>query len=174
MVLPTSTCASVYVDLVALSMLAQPEPLVSQRRHWAVYLIGVLPVNVPGVSVSVDPRLAEPVMAGGEVLLGAALVAAEPLLVDPMTAPAEMTTSASRRDVVRLLENKRECIGASLKRRADRERDPRGNAATRLLRPMKRVPTRTHLWEDGRPGRESRKAQPSFRRDRLLTALTTA
>jgi hypothetical protein len=43
----------------------------SQRRHWYLRLIGVLPVQVPAFTVSVSPSVAVPEIVGGLEFVGA-------------------------------------------------------------------------------------------------------
>jgi len=52
-------------------MSAQLAPPASQRRHWRVYEIGAVPVQVPVVDVTDWPCCAVPEIAGRVVFAGA-------------------------------------------------------------------------------------------------------
>jgi hypothetical protein len=69
---PTSPLTRTYDAPVAPAMSTQADPSASQRRHWRVYVIGVIPVQIPSVVVSVCPLTALPDTTGGDVLAGGA------------------------------------------------------------------------------------------------------
>ena len=67
---PTSAVLGMYVDAVAPVMVTQFSPFVSQRRHWYVYVIGSVPVQVPVVAERTLPTRASPVTLGSVELRG--------------------------------------------------------------------------------------------------------
>src|SRR2546423_1854319 len=69
-VLPTSADVRLYVGSVAPETSAQLAPTRSQRRHWYVKVIGVVPVQLPRSATSVWPSRAVPEIDGGRVLAG--------------------------------------------------------------------------------------------------------
>ena len=52
-------------------MSAQLAPVESQRRHWYEYVIGVVPLQLPGAAVSPDPTTIVPLIDGADVFAGA-------------------------------------------------------------------------------------------------------
>src|SRR5262245_9361651 len=75
-------------------MLAQLLPLESQRCHWYLNVIGVVPLQAPGPAVSVLPTEAVPVIVGGEVLDGTVFVCARAAPPPSVAASASVATSA--------------------------------------------------------------------------------
>jgi hypothetical protein len=69
---PTSAGPTAYVAEVWPETFVQFAPVLSQRRHWYVYVNGGVPDHVPVVAESVCPSCAVPVIAGSAVLLGVA------------------------------------------------------------------------------------------------------
>src|SRR5689334_12067645 len=76
-------------------MFAQLPPLLSHRLHWYEYVIGVVPVHVPLVVVSVDPSVVVPEIVGGAVFLGVSLAEAWLFVAAPKTAPIASAVRAS-------------------------------------------------------------------------------
>src|SRR5437868_6290831 len=69
-VAPTSAPTRAYEFEVALPMSPQLAPAESQRRHWYVYVIGCVPVQVPFAAVSACPDCAVPEIVGRAVFPG--------------------------------------------------------------------------------------------------------
>jgi hypothetical protein len=67
---PTSAETRTYVEADAPEIGEHAAPLVSQRCHWRLYVIGVEPLQVPVEDVSVCPCCAVPLIVGSAVLDG--------------------------------------------------------------------------------------------------------
>src|SRR3954451_12536335 len=76
-------------------MSAQLPPVPSQRLHWYLKVIGVVPVQVPSVVVRVCPSVGVPEIVGGAVFVGLSFADAWPLLAWPKIAPIARAASAS-------------------------------------------------------------------------------
>jgi hypothetical protein len=76
-------------------MLSQLVPFVLQRRHWYVYVIGVVPLHEPDVAVSVLPSCVEPLIVGTDWFDGADELAPldTPATTRTVTAPAASKAS---------------------------------------------------------------------------------
>jgi hypothetical protein len=91
---PTSVAPRVYVDPVAPAIGAQLAPAGSQRLHWYVNVIGVVPAQPPVETASAWPTVACPEIVGAEVeegataetaAVGALTTEAVPALFDAVT-----------------------------------------------------------------------------------------
>jgi hypothetical protein len=69
-VVPTSALVTAYVELVAPGIGTQTNPDGSQLSHWSANVIGVVPVQVPFVALSVCPSTGVPDTVGEEVSAG--------------------------------------------------------------------------------------------------------
>jgi hypothetical protein len=83
------------VFAVAPLIAAQLPPFSSQRDHWCVKVMGVVPVHVPFVAVSVSPIFGVPVTTGGSVFVGTTVIAASPVRAAPRTEPVATAATAS-------------------------------------------------------------------------------
>jgi hypothetical protein len=106
---PTSACASTYVLLVSPGIVAQltpftPPPDVSQRSHRYWNVIGVVPVQLPFVVVSVSPWTVVPETCGSPAFLGGAWARAEPPPGRKSAAAAAPVKAASASDRTTTLE----------------------------------------------------------------------
>src|SRR5437763_1150206 len=70
-VCPWSADVGVYTDVVAVMICVHPAPVESQSNHLYVYVIGVVPDQVPFDVVSTLPTRAVPAIAGRAVFVGA-------------------------------------------------------------------------------------------------------
>jgi hypothetical protein len=93
---PTSVEVTTYDVPVAPEMLAQPPPLELQRCQTRVYVIGVVPDQVPLPDVSTEPTEALPEMVGAVVFTGAppvtTAVAADSAVAEPSALVAVTAT----------------------------------------------------------------------------------
>ena len=94
-VVPTSACRTAYWLSFAPVMALQLFPVASHRLHWYENEIGVVPLHVPLVAVSVCPTCAVPVTVGEFTFVGFTVIAADPLRNDPKSAPIAIAASAS-------------------------------------------------------------------------------
>jgi hypothetical protein len=79
-------------------MSTQPLPSASQRCHRYVWAIGWVPVQVPGVAVSVSPCFGVPEMVGSVTGEGVAALTVPPVSADVATVepPALVAVTARR------------------------------------------------------------------------------
>src|SRR5579862_6335947 len=80
-------------------MATQEPPAASQRCHWYVYLIGLVPDQVPFPAVTVEPIVADPLMEGAALFDGGVAPVTTAVAADGCDAvPAELcavTTTTS-------------------------------------------------------------------------------
>ena len=87
------------MEPVAPAMSEQFAPAASQRRHWYVKLIGVLPVHVPSPAVSVCPSWAVPLIVGATVFAGGTAATAAVCALVAGVPPAALVPVTTRRIV---------------------------------------------------------------------------
>src|SRR5262249_8079175 len=95
MVLPTSAAVTLYCCFVALLISTQVAPFVSQRSHWPLKVIGVVPLHLPGSANSVWSCWAVPWIFGSATFTGAARLV--PPAIGASVATSTRTIAAPRR-----------------------------------------------------------------------------